>query len=215
MKYGYYDIGKSIPTIENFQSGAHILVVRNPMDYINTAIFLENSGWEVRDCIKVFVDGESRQVGLLRKPFKGTVANNVLTNGCGGLNIGVSRIGGEKMTYRTTSYRDAKSGEFSSQNHKNYTTGEKSVEGRFPANIIFDKGAGDILDAQAPKVGNMYNGKRNKEIKKGGTGNVWTRPHKEGEAAGFFDGLGGASRFFFNFNSQEELKEYLTNLIKV
>ena len=26
---------------------------------------------------------------------------------------------------------------------------------------------------------------------------------------------GGASRFFFNFNSQEELKEYLTNLIKV
>ena len=31
-------------------------------------------------------------ITLLRKPFKGTVANNTLTHGCGGLNIDASRI---------------------------------------------------------------------------------------------------------------------------
>ena len=74
--------------------------MRNVVDYIDTAIFLENSGWEVRDCIKVLLKDKTLQVSLLRKPFKGTVANNVLTNGCGGINIDICRINPGKMISR-------------------------------------------------------------------------------------------------------------------
>ncbi len=53
-----------------------------------------------------------------------------------------------------------------------------------------------ILNEQAPSVGNAYNGKRKKQST-GGTGYTLTREHKVGESAGVFDGLSGASKFFY------------------
>ena len=53
-----------------------------------------------------------------------------------------------------------------------------------------------ILNEQAPSVGNAYNGKRKKQST-GGTGHTLTREHKVGESAGLFDGLSGASKFFY------------------
>ena len=53
-----------------------------------------------------------------------------------------------------------------------------------------------ILNEQAPSVGNAYNGKRKKQST-GGTGYTLTREHKVGESAGLFDGLSGASKFFY------------------
>jgi len=35
---------------------------------------------------------------LARKPFKGTVAHNMLTHGCGGINIKASRVGSEQVS---------------------------------------------------------------------------------------------------------------------
>ena len=57
---------------------------------------------------------------LARKPLIGTVANNVLTYGVGGLNIDGSRV--------------------------EYTVTD---QGRWPANVIFDEDAGVELDAQS------------------------------------------------------------------
>jgi len=70
---------------------------------------------------------------MARKPFKGTVVNNVLEWGTGGINIDDSRIG---TTTRTNG---------------GYVNNVPSLEydyGRFPANIILDKEAGKILDEQ-------------------------------------------------------------------
>ena len=53
-----------------------------------------------------------------------------------------------------------------------------------------------ILDEQAPQVSNAYKGVRKKETT-GGTGHTLTREHQIGESAGVFDGLAGASRFFY------------------
>jgi len=53
-----------------------------------------------------------------------------------------------------------------------------------------------ILNEQAPSVGNAYNGKRKKQST-GGTGHTLTKEHKVGESAGLFDGLSGASKFFY------------------
>jgi DNA modification methylase len=75
---------------------------------------------------------------MARKPFKGSVAENVLEHGTGGINIDGCRVGTESLEYRTTSYRDAKTGEFSGQGQTNHTTGQKAVEGRFPANVMHD-----------------------------------------------------------------------------
>lgn len=100
---------------------------------------------------------------MARKPFKGTVAENVLEHGTGGINIDECRVGTESLEYRTTSYRDAKTGEFSGQGQTNHTTGQKAVEGRFPANVMHDGSevVGDIFPGDSS--GFFYCPKANKK----------------------------------------------------
>jgi site-specific DNA-methyltransferase (adenine-specific) len=57
---------------------------------------------------------------LARKPLDGTLAQNTLTHGCGGLNIDGGRVG-EVST---------------------------PTQGRYPANILLDEAAAELLDAQ-------------------------------------------------------------------
>ena len=82
---------------------------------------------------------------LARKPFKGTIAANVTAHGTRALNVGGCRVRTEALVYRTTSYRDTSTGEFSGQRRTNYTTGSKEVRGRFPANLIHD-GSEEVTD---------------------------------------------------------------------
>jgi len=57
-----------------------------------------------------------------------------------------------------------------------------------------------ILDEQAPQVGNLYLSNRTKDDK-GGSGNSWTNGGKKtgtaNDPTGVYDGVGGASRFFY------------------
>ena len=135
---------------------------------------------------------------MARKPFKGSVAENVLEYGVGGINVDGCRIGysdnddprigkGYEWESKAEPFGEA----ITTQNKEGWNT-----QGRFPANIIFDEEAGKILDEQAPKVGNAFNSKR-KQNTRGGGGHTLTREHSEGESNGVFDGLGGASRFFY------------------
>jgi len=106
---------------------------------------------------------------LAQKPFKGTIVNNVLTQGLGGMNIDATRIKGGGT------YENFKGSTYSNRNHsglskshiagsKNRTAEEnnaimkeaqmKSIDkmnthGRWPANTIFDEGAGTILNEQS------------------------------------------------------------------
>tara|TARA_R100000700_G_C3177435_1_gene152618 strand:+ start:2561 stop:4138 length:1578 start_codon:yes stop_codon:yes gene_type:complete len=132
-------------------------------------------------------------VCVARKPLIGTVVENVLEYGTGGLNIDACRIesaGEHKRPFQpTNNERDV----YGKQTGFEPT----NAEGRFPANVIMDEVAGAILDEQAPSVGNMMNATR-KKTTTGGTGNAWTTSSKnEGDSNGFYDGLGGGSRFFY------------------
>lgn len=128
---------------------------------------------------------------LARKPLsEKTVAANVLRWGTGALNVDASRIGGESLTYRTTSYRDASTGEFSGQAQENYTTGEKTVQGRWPANVLFDESAAEMLDEQSGDRGISKGGSR------GGKRNQAFGMGAQDIPLGFGDS-GGASRFFY------------------
>ena len=68
---------------------------------------------------------------LARKPVVGTVANNVLTYGVGGLNIDASRVGNEILPKQT-----AGQSQIGTFERENMVTPERT--GRWPANFIHD-----------------------------------------------------------------------------
>ena len=89
---------------------------------------------------------------LARKPLIGTVANNVLTYGVGGLNIDASRVpsddGFEKAWDKPVSTNiSAPNGKFITEGsqHTVDLTGNRPVGGRFPANFIHD-GSDEVVD---------------------------------------------------------------------
>jgi site-specific DNA-methyltransferase (adenine-specific) len=78
---------------------------------------------------------------MARKPLsEKSIAENVLKHGTGGINIDGSRIGTDEIT--TNSYGDK--GFVAQEGYEPSTH-----QGRFPANIIFDEEAGQLLDQQS------------------------------------------------------------------
>ena len=92
---------------------------------------------------------------LARKPIEGTVANNVLKHGTGGLNIDGTRVGTE-----STIRNNHTSGVWSSEQQEN-THG--STSGRFPANLIHD--GSDEVEAVFPQTKSGGGNKANKQPK--------------------------------------------------
>jgi site-specific DNA-methyltransferase (adenine-specific) len=123
---------------------------------------------------------------MARKPLVGTVANNVLEYGVGGINIDGCRVGNESIK--------------SPQHGKNVFNGDYPIEyegdykineGRFPANIILDEEAGKILDQQSGKSkssSNKWEGDNNAAI---------YGKYQKGVRQSTFSDEGGASRFFY------------------
>lgn len=100
---------------------------------------------------------------MARKPLsEKTIVDNVLEWGTGGINIDDSRVGTDERTYDLKGGEninklsregkgdsdDAKGMGAYGLGAKQISIGTKTVEGRFPANIIFDEAAGKILDEQ-------------------------------------------------------------------
>jgi site-specific DNA-methyltransferase (adenine-specific) len=137
-----------------------------------------------------------------RKPFKGTVADNVLEWGTGGINVDGCRIGYSADDH-VMKYDGYKNGEYKSEYTEgtSYTHGNQvqiNPEGRFPANIIFDEEAGKILDEQSGnKTGQrgVVKGTEPSHSKKNAIYGDYSMV--EGKFAKPMDVLGGASRFFY------------------
>jgi DNA modification methylase len=81
---------------------------------------------------------------MARKPVEGTIAENVLTYGVGGLNIDATRIGTETITINTF---DNGAKPFGNAVGEPYTS--KQSEGRWPANLVIDKATAKELDEQS------------------------------------------------------------------
>ena len=94
---------------------------------------------------------------MARKPFKGTVAQNVLEHGTGGINIDGCRVGTEKVSTHSNGKGNTGDngiyGTFSNQQ------GSEEREGRFPANIIFECTCDVTHTKPAPKSGHWPKGK--------------------------------------------------------
>lgn len=82
-------------------------------------------------------------IAVARKPFKGTVAKNVLEHGTGGMNIDACRIGDDEIQVNRL---EEWSG-FGQKERPAYTP--TTAKGRYPANVILDEEAGAVLDEQS------------------------------------------------------------------
>lgn len=185
MKWGYY-YKEKVPPIEDFTDGAHIVVLHKTNYYISNIIKLEDEGWEVRDCIKIQFQNESLQAGLLRKPFKGTVANNVIKNGCGGINIDACRVSyGEGGSIASNPLLRKKKG----HSHKSGTDENSSnikikseesqfqvnEKGRFPANLLLECTCEEVIKGKNHGV--VINNKNSKNI----NDTIYKLGHSKGE----------------------------------
>jgi site-specific DNA-methyltransferase (adenine-specific) len=136
---------------------------------------------------------------VARKPIEGTVANNVLKWGTGGLNIDGSRIGRQDGDNSSAGNRTATFGTQDTNSGGDGSGGwTQNDSGRWPANIILDPYTAELLDEQsgtsiskAANRGLRYSGNH------GGLGGQ-NKEYKEGTDGirGFSDS-GGASRFFY------------------
>tara|TARA_R110001606_G_scaffold168455_4_gene312982 strand:- start:2763 stop:3881 length:1119 start_codon:yes stop_codon:yes gene_type:complete len=114
---------------------------------------------------------------LARKPLsEKTIANNVLLHGTGGINIDDCRIGDT-----VESWPSSRSYPLRTKNNSGDSYGSKNAEkqqtqeapnGRFPANVILDEVAGQILDEQSGDGGGasrfFYCAKASKKEKNAG-----------------------------------------------
>lgn len=130
---------------------------------------------------------------VARKPFKGTVAQNVLEHGTGAINVDGCRVGTEETLGRAKGGWGNKA--VGADNYGNSNSVGVTVEGgRWPANLILDPEAGAMLDAQSGES----SGRPSKATMAGEQSGSGRPGMFVGSLAttGYED-TGGASRFFY------------------
>lgn len=132
-------------------------------------------------------------ITVARKPFKGTVATNVLAHGTGALNIDGCRIGNEERSYSPKG-TSTNASMIRVPEHRLGTAGEEvTVTGRWPANLIHD-GSDEVLAAFPANAGAAAPVKGT-EDSAASTGSV---TGKRARVKGAFHAdSGSAARFFY------------------
>ena len=200
--YGLSFMGKGwdyqVPTVAIWQEcfrvlkpGGHLLAFAGTRTQHRMAVNIEDAGFEIRDMIAwVYGSGfpKSRNIGdgwgtalkpalepitVARKPFKGTVAANVLEHGTGALNIDGCRVGtGEDKGVWPVTGRTAERGSMAGPMGCAETD---TTSGRWPANLIHDGSEevtelfpetvkGGSLDTSKIKAENEIFGKRPQKL---------------------------------------------------
>ena len=131
---------------------------------------------------------------IAQKPFKGTIAANVLKHGVGGINIDACRVGlnGEKQPSGSAKLF-LKNNEFTTD--KIYGDDKTTpLTGRFPANFIHD-GSPEVVSLFPSKAGANAPVINHHSSKSNGIYNDYD--HKGGFESTFYNDLGSAARFFY------------------
>ena len=137
---------------------------------------------------------------IARKPFKGTLVDNIIKYGVGGLNIDECRVGNEILH---NSYAGNKNSGFTSADERDEKgkgmfagnkKGETIVNGRFPANTILTYDENDFEEV----CGGFPDTKKNGSLKKeyDDTANIFG-DYKKKQPFEAYDDSGSASRYFY------------------
>ena len=146
-----------------------------------------NSKWEGwGSCLKPSFE----PIIIARKPFKGSLVDNVIENGVGGINIDECRVGNEE---RFNQPAVPKKGTFNCSFDNDYKG--QVVNGRFPANTIltYDETDFDEVCGGFPNTKGNGNIRKNKNNGKGY--NCYSN-YGDCETRGYEDS-GSASRYFY------------------
>lgn len=191
--------------------GGHCLSFGGTRTYHRLASAIEDAGFEIRDQIQwLYGSGfpKSHNLGdgrgtalkpanepivLARKPLsEKTVAKNVEQWGTGGLNIDGCRVAGEP--WKALSATGLAETKFFTEGKTTVIDKEPHAEGRWPANLLLDEEAAQLLDEQSgvlKPAGNKDQASRFKKTSGGSFSadyaNQVSLPTQEG----------GASRFFY------------------
>jgi len=194
--------------------GGHILSFAGSRTYHRMAVNIEDAGFEIRDMLGwLYGSGfpKSHNIGhkvekykgwgtalkpahepivMARKPFKTSVAENVLTHGTGGINIDECRVGTDEKLSRPVNSA-------SNNVYGKYNTFGNDVEpqGRFPANIIHD-GSEEVLEIFPETTSGKMSSKHTRHTDESPHGiyGKFDINHPLGETYG---DAGSAARFFY------------------
>jgi site-specific DNA-methyltransferase (adenine-specific) len=134
---------------------------------------------------------------MARKPLEGTVANNVLKHGVGGINIDGCRVEtDDKMSY-------SNSEKIGVTNFKTGTS-KQNQNGRFPANVIHD-GSDEVVSLFP--ITKSTEEKPNKEHTFKGNKDVFKWGFKDRYGSGFND-EGSAARFFYTAKASQSERNF-------
>lgn len=151
---------------------------------------------------------------VARKPFKTSVAENIMQNGVGGINIDECRIGNEHFEQKNGSYDDFTNSAFG---HIKRTP--KKYDDRFPANVIHD-GSEEAIEAMGEASRYFYCAKASKkdrdeglefEFNEAKTTDGCIRANKE--TAREFGANSGLRRNIHPTVKPTELMQYLVRLV--
>lgn len=149
---------------------------------------------------------------LARKPLDGTVANNMLAHGVGGLNIDACRVGtsgggthcgNRNADGKCLGHGDAGKSQSGATFHADESAGPA---GRFPANVLLDEHAAAEMDKQSGVSTSVRSGRG--AGKRGDTAAFGEYGTLDDTTRGHGDS-GGASRFFpvFKYQAKAPKKE--------
>ena len=183
---------------EVLKPGSHLLSFFGSRTYHRGAIPIEDAGFEIRDQLMwLYGSGfpKSHNIGkkieqyegwgtalkpahepivMARKPFKGTVANNVLEHGTGGINIDDCRV----ETDDNLSGGSGRIGGFAGKTQGGELSDYKVLgneQGRFPANVMHD-GSDGVQDIFGDKSRYFYCAKASKKDRDEGLDMIDEKP---------------------------------------
>jgi len=150
-------------------------------------------------------------ITVARKPLQGTVAENVLMWGTGGINIDGCRVGTEELKNQQKDFSSVHGNQFGNGSYLPNKNEYKTVKGRFPANLIHD-GSEEVV-GMFPET----SGEKRTEIiaRKGkGTKGIYGDYGDElHNTPSYPDNGGSAARFFYQAKaSKKERNLGLENL---
>jgi len=131
-------------------------------------------------------------VVMARKPFDGTVAENVEKHGTGAMNIDGCRVESGERAKRVPTDHDSGGNDVYGQYENDTSRSDgTTTEGRYPANVVFGEQAAEQLDRD---VGELHESTESTR----GSGAIWGHMNDEdtGEKIAFGDS-GGPSRYFY------------------
>ena len=145
-------------------------------------------------------------VVVARKPLVGTVAANVLLHGTGALNIDGCRVANtaeDRAASESAMSGDRMWRRAGQTGAATFVTGLQEgpqamhERGRWPANVVLDEVAADLLDEQTGEMRDGVAVQRNLSDEGSRQGEVRVKPPTQRGADVGYGGSGGASRFFY------------------